>query len=263
MAPTQPRRSNIVRWLAICASIAATGGAALAAGSLFAALPGAFAGRLSAIPPAAWLGAFLLLSIGGCVAVVVVIHKQRTGLRELDEAVHSDYSDYRHAPYGRTETGGDLPARIERSRQQLDHYHDIATHQARASFRSSQTAMGVCFGWMLAWFSAGLIVTDTETRTVLLAMGSVGGTLGFFVHRTYLSVFSQALSQLNHYAAQAADAKRLLDAERLIDRMTATDRGAAYLELFRKLIDQAANVSVPEPRPPIADEPVTMANSDN
>lgn len=265
MAPTQSRRSNVIRWLAICASIAVTGGTALATGSLFATLPGAFAGKLSAIPVGVWVGVFLVLSIGGCAAVVVMIHQQRTGLREFDEAMHTGCVDYEHfhaAPYGE----GDLLAQIERSRQQLDHYHEISTHQARSSFRASQIAMGVGFGWMLAWFSASIIVGEAEMRAALFAMGSgtVGGAVGFFVHRTYLRVFSQALSQLNHYAAQAADAKRLLDAERLIDRMTATDRDAAYLELFRKLINQGGGVRavVPEPRPPTADEPAAVADSD-
>lgn len=123
----------------------------------------------------------------------------------------------------------------------LDDYHNIATDQATASFRSSRRAMLGGFIWLLACFSAAVWqVTAPGSQVLLGALAAVGGALSGYLSRTYLRVYERTLVQLNQYYRQPLLNSYLLSAERILRDVNEPDlKAAMYGRLLTQIITSA------------------------
>ncbi|MGW3572449.1 TRADD-N-associated membrane domain-containing protein [Streptomyces sp. NPDC000941] len=98
----------------------------------------------------------------------------------------------------------------------LELYHDIATGQARSSFRNAQAAMLVGFGLLIAFVAIALNASTTAGSIVAGGLGAVSAALAGYVSRTFVKSQEVASSHLRAYFDQPLEFSRYLAAERLI-----------------------------------------------
>ncbi|MEV5770110.1 hypothetical protein AB0L49_02400 [Streptomyces antimycoticus] len=98
----------------------------------------------------------------------------------------------------------------------LELYHDIATGQARRSFRNAQAAMLVGFGLLVIFVAIALNASTTAGSVVAGGLGAVSAALAGYVSRTFVKSQEVASSHLRAYFDQPLEFSRYLAAERLI-----------------------------------------------
>jgi hypothetical protein len=136
-----------------------------------------------------------------------------------------------------------LPSLIELNRLMLDSYHGIATTQAERSFKSSQNAMRIGFGWLLVCFGVGLVFPDRSATLVIGSLGVTGGALAAFLGRTYLLVYERSLQQLNQYFTQPLLNSHYLTAERLVSEMSPAAKDELLGDIVNALLDETRALS--------------------
>ncbi|MEU5929315.1 hypothetical protein ABZ817_38320 [Streptomyces antimycoticus] len=98
----------------------------------------------------------------------------------------------------------------------LELYHDIATGQARRSFRNAQLAMLVGFGLLVGFVAIALNASTTAGSVVAGGLGAVSAALAGYVSRTFVKSQEVASSHLRAYFDQPLEFSRYLAAERLV-----------------------------------------------
>ncbi|MFI6909765.1 hypothetical protein ACIBKY_51480 [Nonomuraea sp. NPDC050394] len=98
--------------------------------------------------------------------------------------------------------------------KRLDYYHEIATSQARRSFRNAQFAMVT--GFLLLAVFAYLAITATTTSTAIVtgALGATAAAFGAYVGRTFVRSQESTASHLRAYFNQPLEFSRYLATER-------------------------------------------------
>ncbi|MCF3170906.1 hypothetical protein HXS80_25900 [Streptomyces sp. CB04723] len=109
-----------------------------------------------------------------------------------------------------------LPELWEATHARLDLYHQIATGQARTSFRNAQTAM--IAGFVLLVLFAGIAVWASSTAVAIVAggLGTVSAALAGYVAKTFIRSQEAAATHLRSYFDQPLELSRYLAAERLV-----------------------------------------------
>ncbi len=98
----------------------------------------------------------------------------------------------------------------------LDLYHDIATGQARRSFRNAQIAMVSGFVMLIVFVAVALNASTTAGSVVAGGLGAVSAALAGFVSRTFVKSQEAAAAHLRAYFDQPLEFSRYLAAERLV-----------------------------------------------
>lgn len=112
-----------------------------------------------------------------------------------------------------------LPALWEATHRRLDYYHQIATSQARHSFRNAQTAMAIGFVLLVAFAILSLNASNTTASIVTGALGAASAGFAAYISRTFVRSQEAAANHLRAYFDQPLEFSRYLAAERLLDAM--------------------------------------------
>ncbi|WP_411095951.1 hypothetical protein [Streptomyces sp. 020-2-3H-GM] len=139
-----------------------------------------------------------------------------------------------------------LPELWEATHARLDLYHQIATGQAKTSFRNAQIAMGA--GFLLLVLFAGIALWASTTAVAIVAggLGAVSAGLAGYVAKTFIRSQEAAATHLRSYFDQPLELSRYLAAERLVadGDLMQEQRG----EILSALVQ--AMVAGPQPSPP-------------
>ncbi|MEU2487099.1 hypothetical protein ABZ593_21130 [Streptomyces sp. NPDC012617] len=126
-------------------------------------------------------------------------------------------------------------------------YHDIATGQAKVSFRNAQIAMGIGFALLVLFVVLALNASTTAGAIVAGGLGAVSAALSGFVAKTFIRSQEAAATHLRSYFDQPLELSRFLAAERLIadGGLTQEQRGEVLLALVQAMV--AAPAPPPSP----------------
>jgi len=126
-------------------------------------------------------------------------------------------------------------------------YHDIATSQAKVSFRNAQVAMGAGFALLILFVLLALNASTTAGAIVAGGLGAVSAALSGFVAKTFIRSQEAAATHLRSYFDQPLELSRYLAAERLIadGGLTQEQRG----EVLSALVQAMVAAPAPPPSP--------------
>lgn len=141
-----------------------------------------------------------------------------------------------------------LPELWEATHARLDLYHQIATGQAKTSFRNAQIAMGA--GFLLLILFAGIALWASTTAVAIVAggLGAVSAALAGYVAKTFIRSQEAAATHLRSYFDQPLELSRYLAAERLVadGDLSQEQRG----EILSALVQAMVAGPQPAPAPP-------------
>ncbi len=111
-----------------------------------------------------------------------------------------------------------LPELWEATHARLDLYHQIATGQARTSFRNAQTAMIAGFVLLVLFSRPNIAVWASSTAVAIVATGSAPCQPHSqdYVAKTFIRSQEAAATHLRSYFDQPLELSRYLAAERLV-----------------------------------------------
>lgn len=129
----------------------------------------------------------------------------------------------------------------------LDLYHEIATGQARRSFRNAQAAMITGFLLLIVFVVVALQASTTAGSVVAGGLGAVSAALSGFVARTFVKSQETAAAHLRAYFDQPLEFSRYLAAERLIAdaALTEEQRAEALTALVQAMVTPPAPPVIP------------------
>ncbi|MEU5331394.1 TRADD-N-associated membrane domain-containing protein [Streptomyces parvus] len=166
------------------------------------------------------------------------------------------------APGRRDHDGGDaarrspleLAALWDATHARLDLYHQIATSQARTSFRNAQIAMSA--GFLLLVLFAGIALWASSTVVAIVAggLGAVSAALAGYVAKTFIRSQEAAATHLRSYFDQPLELSRYLAAERLVAD------GDLSREQRGEILTALVQAMVAGPQPPPAPQSVVVAS---
>lgn len=165
-----------------------------------------------------------------------------------------------------------LPALWAVTQQRLGAYHEIATGQARTSFRNAQVAMAIGFALLAVFAALAANARSTTAGVVTGALGAVAAALAGYISRTFVRSQESSAGHLRSYFDQPLEFSRYLAAERLlssVQHLDAEQRAAILADLLRSVIapggaaptgpagsaPSAVTINLPTPSPPNATGP--------
>ncbi|GGS63486.1 hypothetical protein GCM10010253_42980 [Streptomyces badius] len=194
---------------------------------------------------------------GTLTGVDVIIGGSLTHSRDATPPLHSDSTmGDEHPPpaeIGRRAALG-LPELWEATHARLDLYHQIATGQAKTSFRNAQIAMGA--GFLLLILFAGIALWASTTAVAIVAggLGAVSAALAGYVAKTFIRSQEAAATHLRSYFDQPLELSRYLAAERLVAD------GDLSQEQRGEILTALVQAMVAGPQPPPAPQSVVVAS---
>ncbi|MGV0098283.1 hypothetical protein [Streptomyces californicus] len=147
-----------------------------------------------------------------------------------------------------------LPELWEATHARLDLYHQIATGQAKTSFRNAQIAMGAGFFLLVLFAGIALWASTTAAAIVAGGLGAVSAALAGYVAKTFIRSQEAAATHLRSYFDQPLELSRYLAAERLVadGDLTQEQRG--------EILSALVQAMVAGPQPPPAPQSVVVAS---
>ncbi|MFD5940243.1 TRADD-N-associated membrane domain-containing protein [Streptomyces griseus] len=147
-----------------------------------------------------------------------------------------------------------LPELWEATHARLDLYHQIATGQAKTSFRNAQIAMVVGFLLLVVFAGIALWASTTAVAIVAGGLGAVAAALAGYVAKTFVRSQESAATHLRSYFDQPLELSRYLAAERLVadGDLTKEQRG--------EILSALVQAMVAGPQPPAPAQPVVLAS---
>ncbi|MFE0692875.1 hypothetical protein [Streptomyces sp. NPDC058869] len=148
-----------------------------------------------------------------------------------------------------------LPELWEATHARLDLYHQIATGQAKTSFRNAQVAMVAGFLLLVVFAGIALWASTTAVAIVAGGLGAVSAALAGYVAKTFIRSQEAAATHLRSYFDQPLELSRYLAAERLVadGDLTQEQRGEILSALVQAM---AAGPQPPAPPQAVAVVPV-------
>ncbi|MFE3370034.1 hypothetical protein ACFXOK_10565 [Streptomyces sp. NPDC059173] len=149
----------------------------------------------------------------------------------------------------------ELAALWEATHARLDLYHQIATGQAKTSFRNAQVAMGAGFFLLILFACIALWASTTAVAIVAGGLGAVAAALAGYVAKTFVRSQESAATHLRSYFDQPLELSRYLAAERLVadGDLTQEQRGEILSALVQAMV---AGPQPPAPPQAVAVVPV-------
>ncbi|WP_405461574.1 hypothetical protein OG786_29225 [Streptomyces sp. NBC_00101] len=142
----------------------------------------------------------------------------------------------------------------EATHARLDLYHQIATGQAKTSFRNAQVAMVAGFTLLVLFAGIALWASTTAVAIVAGGLGAVSAALAGYVAKTFIRSQEAAATHLRSYFDQPLELSRYLAAERLVadGDLTQEQRG--------EILSALVQAMVAGPPPPQASPSVVVAS---
>ncbi|WP_330449703.1 TRADD-N-associated membrane domain-containing protein [Streptomyces anulatus] len=141
-----------------------------------------------------------------------------------------------------------LPELWEATHARLNLYHEIATGQAKTSFRNAQIAMVA--GFLLLILFAGIALWASTTAVAIVAggLGAVSAALAGYVAKTFIRSQEAAATHLRSYFDQPLELSRYLAAERLVadGDLTQEQRGEILSALVQAMVAGPQPVPAPQ-----------------
>jgi uncharacterized membrane protein (DUF485 family) len=142
----------------------------------------------------------------------------------------------RHAPLA-------LPLVWDVTHKRLDHYHALASRQAKLSFYSAQVAMAVGFV-LLVGFAALALNAPTPTGSIVTgALGVTATAFAAYISRTFVRSQETTASHLREYFKQPVEFSRFLAAERLLASFQKTGQEVDVAEVLRVVCSPESKAS--------------------
>ncbi|WP_188186833.1 helix-turn-helix transcriptional regulator [Nonomuraea sp. SYSU D8015] len=160
-----------------------------------------------------------------------------SGTTEAEQAARRDLSEAENELTATDELT--LPALWKVTHARLDYYHQIATGQARQSFRNAQIAMGVGFVLLVVFAVLALTAQSTPGAIVTGALGATSAAFAAYIGRTFVRSQETAATHLRSYFDQPLEFSRYLAAERLlnsIERLETDQRATITAEVLRGML---------------------------
>jgi hypothetical protein len=133
-------------------------------------------------------------------------------------------------------SGTDFDALWVLTQKRIDFYHEIATQQARSSFRSGQFAAyaGFAIVVLIAIFAA---FTNSGTGAIAASViGVAGAGLSAYVGATFMRAQESSAAQLRAYFLQPVEFARVLAAERLLGTLEADHRARIVEQIISSIV---------------------------
>ncbi|MFF1962953.1 hypothetical protein ACFVW5_04895 [Streptomyces sp. NPDC058232] len=145
-----------------------------------------------------------------------------------------------------------LPELWEATHARLGLYHDIATGQAKKSFRNAQAAMVLGFALLVLFVVLALSASTTARVIVAGGLGAVSAALAGYVSRTFVRSQEAAATHLRSYFDQPLELSRYLAAERLIadGNLTQEQRGEVLSALVQAMVSGPSQPPADTPNAP-------------
>ncbi|MEV4166774.1 TRADD-N-associated membrane domain-containing protein [Nonomuraea dietziae] len=137
-----------------------------------------------------------------------------------------------------------LPSLWDVTHKRLDLYHEIATTQARKSFRNAQLAMVGGFLLLTAFAYLALRAPTTSASIVTGALGAAAAAFGAYIGRTFVRSQETAASHLRAYFNQPLEFSRYLAAERFLGAMKdlpAERQASLASDMLRAMVQPAVS----------------------
>ncbi|MFJ6487065.1 hypothetical protein [Streptomyces californicus] len=147
-----------------------------------------------------------------------------------------------------------LPELWEATHARLDLYHQIATGQAKTSFRNAQIAMGAGFLLLVVFAGIALWASTTAVAIVAGGLGAVSAALAGYVAKTFIRSQEAAATHLRSYFDQPLELSRYLAAERLVAD------GDLSQEQRGEILSALVQAMVAGPQPPAPPQSVVVAS---
>ncbi|GAA2810205.1 TRADD-N-associated membrane domain-containing protein [Nonomuraea dietziae] len=128
--------------------------------------------------------------------------------------------------------------------KRLDLYHEIATTQARKSFRNAQLAMVGGFLLLTAFAYLALRGPTTSASIVTGALGAAAKAFGAYIGRPFVRSQETAASHLRAYFNQPLEFSRYLAAERFLEAMKdlpAERQASLASDMLRAMVQPAVS----------------------
>ncbi|MER6494695.1 TRADD-N-associated membrane domain-containing protein [Streptomyces griseorubiginosus] len=140
-----------------------------------------------------------------------------------------------------------LPELWTLTHSRLDLYHDIATGQARRSFRNAQVAMFAGFILLVVFVAVALKASTTAGSIVAGGLGAVSAALAGFVSRTFVKSQETSAAHLRAYFDQPLEFSRYLAAERLVadSALTAEQRAEVLMAMVQTIVAPPGGLVAP------------------
>ncbi|MFI6296670.1 helix-turn-helix domain-containing protein [Nonomuraea sp. NPDC050790] len=132
-----------------------------------------------------------------------------------------------------------LPALWKVTHKRLDYYHEIATGQARQSFRNAQIAMGLGFLLLVAFAVLTLVAQSTAAAIVTGALGATSAAFAAYISKTFVRSQETSAAHLRSYFDQPLEFSRYLAAERLlngVDKLEPEQRAVIVADVLRGIL---------------------------
>jgi hypothetical protein len=121
------------------------------------------------------------------------------------------------------------------TQKRIDYYHEIATDQARSSFRNGQLA---AYAGLLVILVVAVIAGFAKNGTAAIAasvIGVAGAGLSGYIGATFMKAQAAASAQLREYFLQPVEFSRVLAAERLLDTLDRLDRAPVVTGIIQSI----------------------------
>lgn len=132
-----------------------------------------------------------------------------------------------------------LPALWGVTHKRLDYYHEIATGQARQSFRNAQIAMAAGFVLLVSFALLAFFAESTAAAAVTGVLGATSAAFAAYISRTFVRSQETAAAHLRSYFDQPLEFSRFLAAERLlngVERLDGERRAAITADLLKGIL---------------------------
>ena len=152
----------------------------------------------------------------------------------------------------------ELTTLMQLNQDQIKTYHDIVTEQADKSFKSSRIAMGVGMLLLVGAAVGGAFVPLEQVRWFIGALAAFSTLLSGYLSKTYLTLYREAIGQLNRYFDQPVLNSYYLAAERLIGKLGEEHQDEVRMQVIGEILTNSGRMSTkaepkkektPKPRP--------------
>ncbi|GAB2736770.1 TRADD-N-associated membrane domain-containing protein [Sinomonas soli] len=166
--------------------------------------------------------------------------EQVTGLRALLDAVREREQEAAAAIGATDDEAVRWTSLWTVTQERMDAYHEIATGQARQSFRNSVWAMGIGGVFVLVFGALALQASSVAGAVSAGAVSVASGAASAYIGATFIRAQFEAMRQLRQFFNQPVEFTRILAAERLIDSLEPEDRARAVHLLLERMALTAA-----------------------
>ncbi|MEV1004989.1 hypothetical protein [Nonomuraea sp. NPDC050202] len=166
-----------------------------------------------------------VIAVIGLGNLAVSFFKERKRDQATSVALRDALRKAEQALADRQEDRLSLPQLWEVTHRRLDYYHQIATSQARQSFRNAQVVMGIGFLILVVFAGLAIGAPDPTSSIVTGVLGAASTAFAAYLSRTFVRSQESAASHLRAYFGQPLEFSRYLAAERLVSELQTLEEG--------------------------------------